>query len=314
MTSAQPDVAASRYRFAGGDGTVWLGLRAAPLTAIAVALFATVGGLYVGVPLPLAVLVLVAGVALALVPVAGQAGVEWLSPLARRWAAIASRKASVVDRAVKRVPVQRYPTRVLRLPTEYGRLRLLDAEIGAVGVVDDPAARAYTVVLAVAGADRFALLDSGEQAARLAGWGTALSALAADPEIRRVQWVERAGPDLRDPGAWLRERSGATEDDAGAVEDYSAMAAHLKAGARRHEVWLAVQLSRRVGETRTGGRAVVADRVREIAAALLAADLVARPLPVADVGWLLRRFADHHADEREHRDVRWTGRAVVAPN
>ena len=292
MTVAGSDSAAPRYRFAGQDGAVWLGLRVVPLAALAAGVVLAVGGLYLGFPVPVAVLVLVAGVVLASVPIAGQRGAEWLGPLTRRATSAATSADRWSTNPCGALAVASSSSRVLRLPREYGRLRLLDAEGGAVGVVDDAAARAYTVVLAVAGVDRFTLMDPGEQAARLSGWGNALSGLAADPDIRRIQWVERAGPDRRDATAWLRERA-ATRDDADAVDDYAALATRLSSAARRHEVWLAVQLSRRSGGSRTGGRAAVGERVREVMSALLAADLVARPLPVAELGWLLRRFVDH---------------------
>jgi hypothetical protein len=297
MSTTPPPTVAVRYQFTGNDRTVWLGLRPLPLAALVAAVFATVGGLYVGVPLPVAVVVLVIGVMLALVPVAGQCAAEWVAPLARRSAATLAARQRWSSGPGEVTPRPIGPQRVLRLPKEYGRLRLLDVEGGTVGMFDDPAARAYTVVLAVAGVDRFALLEPAEQARQLSGWGTALSALAADPEIRRVQWVQRSGPDLRDPAAWLRDRARTTVDAVDAVADYTAMTRQLTESAGRHEVWLAVQLARRTGEGRVGARPAVADRVREIAATLLAADLLARPLPAAEMGWLLRRFTDHAAAE-----------------
>ncbi len=271
MTAVDP-----RYRFAGTAGVVWLGLPLLPVATIAVTVAATVTALYAGAPLPVGVVLLVAGAAAALVPVSGRPLVEWLPP-ARRHTAAATRWTAPLRGTTGSA---RW---TVNLPGRSGRLTLLDHD--GVALVDDPAGRASTVVLSVAGTDRFPLLDPPEQARLLAGWGDAIAALAADPRLRRIQWVERAGPDRDGLDRWLTDRA---PTDGDGVADYQAMVAAVTATAVRHEVFLALAYAR--PRASSGGEIVAA--VRDALRALLIADLAARPLSVTECAGLLRRYSD----------------------
>jgi hypothetical protein len=272
-----------RYRFAGADGTLWLGLQPLPVIALGLTVAAAVALLYAGAPLPVGVLVLLAGAVATLAPVGGRGLIEWLPATARHLAAVAagdrcwSAHPAATSRSMSGLR--------LRLPREYGRLRLLD--IAGIGAIDDPAARAVTVVLTVAGTDRFPLLDPPEQARLLAAWGAAIAALTADTQVRRVQWVERATPDRRDVADWLNARTEPAMDTAAA--DYRSMVDAATENSVRHEVCLAIAYRRqRDADTTLGIDALVRDSVRS----LLSAELLARPLSAEECGRFLRRASD----------------------
>jgi len=280
MTATDP-----RYRFAGTAGAVWLGLPLLPVVTIAGTVAATVAALFVGAPLPVGAVLLAAGAAVALVPVSGRSLVEWLPPSRRHGAAATAGATRWTAPLGSPQPSARW---TVASPGGHGRLTLVDHD--GIAVVDDPAARVTTAVLAVAGTDRFALLDPGEQARLLAGWGDAIAALAADPGLRRLQWVERAGPERDELDRWLTDRHAGVDD--AAVADYRAMAAGVTAMTVRHEVYLALAYARR----RTGGGAETVAAVRDALRGLLIADLAARPLTVTECAWLLRRYRDIDVD------------------
>jgi hypothetical protein len=268
----------TRYRFAGASGALWLGLGPAPLLTLAGTVTLAVAALYLGAPLAVGVAVLAAGGGAVLVPVGGRGGVDWLPPAIRH----------TRDRgtgATRWSPSLRGTVGgdTLRLPGSYGRLRLVDVD--GVGVVDDPAARASVVVFAVAGADRFALLDPPGQAQLLAGWGDALAALAADADIRRIQWTERAGPEDRDVAGWVTART--LDPAASTVADYTAMVDQVAGVSVRHQVHLAIGYTRRDAASMHP-----AAHVPEVLRTLLGAGLAARALSLPECADLLRRAHD----------------------
>ena len=138
-------------------------------------------------------------------------------------------------------------------------------------------------LLTVAGSDRFALSEPAEQVRLLDAWGSALTALGADPRITRLQWVERAAPEDRDVAAWTRQRISGTDD---AVADYLHLVDDVASQSARHDVWLAVGVDRSVG---LGSMPSV---LRDVAARLLPARLVAQTATAQDAGELLRRCLD----------------------
>lgn len=310
---------APTYRFGAGPAGLWLGLGPGRLGVLGGGLVATVLGLYLRVSPPVAVLPLLAAAGCVWVPVAGRPAVAWIAPVAGHAAAALGGGT----RWVPPVPVQRLAGRNegcrLRLPAEYGRLRLGTEPLpdGAeLAVLTDPAARTSTVVLAVAGADRFPLLAAVEQDRLIAGWGQALAALAGTgTRVRRLQWIEHAAPESRrEPVDWMRahgdrvdrhdDRPAGVEDTDLGAGDYPRFADRLLAGAVRHRVFLAVQVEatsgHRNGRARdAGGRvdtepdpgaagpATAAQVARQVVDLLLGAELVARPLGGAETAGLL---------------------------
>lgn len=345
-----------RYSLPASDSALWLGLRLPALLLLGLTISTAVVGLLTGLAVPLVALVLLLAGTGALLTVAGRPLVEWLPtagrhlrnqlPPNRSWSAPLA--DPVPAQTAQGVPVRSRGSRSsrhgvpaadrgLRLPREYGGQRLLTVSGHGVGVgggdrgvgfgmITDRRRGTVTTVLAVAGTDRFALLDPTAQDQRLASWGTALTALAADPRVLRVQWVQRSSAHPGDSGRWLQDRartphpggpsdnprhaSPADDRSEQAVQDYLAMTEAVEQVAVQHEVWLAVQLARPARpRTRTrgpdddltadtadtdAGDGQLLEQVRDVAATLLTADLLARPLSATEIGWVLRRVTDLH--------------------
>ena len=272
----------SRYRFPAPDGALWLGLRPLPIATLAAALTVTVLALYAGAPLPVGMVTLAVGVVTATVPVADRTVVEWTPVALHRLATrITGRQRAVA--AMPHAPRTRGAAVPVRLPASSARLRLVDVD--GMAVVDDPRARQRTAVLAVAGSDRFPMADPVDQQRLLDAWGTALTGIAADSRVRRIQWVERTAPEDRDPGGWLDERAPVTADPA-AVADYRQLVAAVAAAALRHDVWIAVSFDR------SGDASSLPAAVAQVASGLLAAQLTARPLCVDETADVIRRGLD----------------------
>jgi hypothetical protein len=309
---------ASSYRFGAGPAGLWLGLGPGRLGVLGGGLVAAVSGLYLGAPIPVAVLPLLVAAAVVWLPVAGRPVAAWAPPAVGH----AARGLAAQTRWVAPLPVPRLAGRAdgsrLRLPAEYGRLRLHTEPLAGgaeLAVLTDRGARTATVVLAVAGADRFPLLASAEQDRLIAGWGQALAALAGGgTRVRRLQWIEHAAPESRrDPVDWMRAhtdpvdrpdgRPAEVDDVDMGAGDYPGFADRLLAGAVRHRVFLAVQVEatpvRRPRPARSSGGGAdgepgadaagpaTAEVARQVVDLLLGAELVARPLGEAETAGLL---------------------------
>ena len=279
MTTPAPTV--TRYRFPGPDGGWWLGLRPLPMATLAAVVTVTVLALYAGAPLPIGMAVLMTGALAAVVPVADRTAVEWVPAAARSTARRLSGRHKW--RAANALRPARAGAAVTRMPACFGGQRVLDVD--GLGVIDDPASGSSVGVLDVAGGDRFALSEPAEQARLLDAWGTVLAALAADPRVARVQLLERAVPEDRDPGEWLRERADISDRPA-AAENYLQLVRDVAVQATRREVLFAVALHR------GGGVHATADGLTEVATRLLTAGLAGRPLTAAELTDRLRQGLD----------------------
>ncbi len=280
-------MSAPTFRFPAVDGELWLGLRPLPIAAIALTVGTAVGALYLGAPLPVGAALLIVGGIVGLWPAGSRPLVEWLPAAAGHLCAIATGAVRWVSPAGSLTGRQR--DTALRLPPEYGQLTLVSAHVAdGMALVDDRRAGTVTVVLEVAGADRFALAGGAEQARLLTGWGQALTMLGADRALLRVQWVARAGPERRDPAGWMNARQPAADQGAG----HAQFAAAVANAAVRHQGWLAVQWQRPSGARTPGWYEAAAGRARQITGALAGAELASRPLPAGELGALLRGFVD----------------------
>jgi hypothetical protein len=174
-----------------------------------------------GVAVALVVLLLCGG--LAIWPVAGRTGDEWI-PVVVRWGLR-----------------QTAPGGGRQLDCLRG-LRLLDVGRAHVGVVHDTRARTLTAAMAVRG-QSFALLGPEEQDRRVGGWSSVLAALAREGSpVRRLQWTATCFPD-QGHGArdYLAERAVADASSA-ARSSYESLLDDLDAAARAHDVVLAVSV------------------------------------------------------------------------
>lgn len=288
-TQTREPSTALAYRFGtGAPAGVWLGLGLSRVAILAASLLVSVLLLVGRASLPLALLPLLAGAAVTMLPVAGRPLSSWLRPASgharsglagsTRWTADAPHTTLSADGGCIR------PAR-LRLPPECGRWQLLEVTDTAggwpVALLREPRTSAATVVLDVAGPDRFSLLEADGQDRVLAGWGRALISLAQrDRGTARVQLVERitaAESDIDDARTWALARAGDTDDQ------LTSLVAAVDATTVRRDSMLAVQLGRLPDPRDAVGRA------REIATQLLTAELVARPVGRDELASLLCR-------------------------
>jgi len=215
--------AETTYRFAPHPGGGFLlGLRIGQvgvvLAAGALALSALNSAGAGGVAL--ALLLLVAGIAVAILPVRGQTLEQW-APIMLRFALarvdgtarFRSQRAQlghVVGLPGGQLSPQPAAAPEAR-PAELAELELLEVtlaryEDAPLGVVKDRHARTYTATLRVSGR-AFALLAPHERETRLEEYGAVLAALARDDSpVRRVSWIERTLPADADAlGTYLLE-------------------------------------------------------------------------------------------------------------
>lgn len=341
MTAARrPDDSgrsALRYQLPAASGAIWLGLPTSAMLLLAIGIAAAVVALLSGVPVPLAAGFLVLTTLTATVPVAGRTPLGWAPAAAEHtlrrvrrntgWAAGAHLDESAPPPTASLIASSARRVR-LRLPAEYGRLTLTAVQAGGaepIGVLHGAGRGTGTVVLELVGTDRFALLDPAAQDSQLARWGSCLSALAADPAIARWQWLTHsrtdthpqlpptahgtsAGPaDLSDPGA----PSGAANPRTGSgvpIEllkaDHAQLVDTAAGQALDHRHLLAITLhGPAIGSVSGGATASgLTDRVRDVAALLLGADLLARPLPPDELGTVLRLLTDPALPDRNLPD------------
>jgi hypothetical protein len=135
-----------------------------------------------------ALVVAVTAAGVALLPIGGRHGDEWLPVLAR----YATRPRT----ARRRVGAPPGGAAVLEVPG--ARLELTAVEVAGgrrVGVVVDSRRRTVTAVAALRGAGSLALLEPGEQWRRGQGFAALLAALGRDgAAVLQVQWVHRTRP------------------------------------------------------------------------------------------------------------------------
>jgi hypothetical protein len=313
---------------------LWLGLTAPALGLLGSGLLLSVLAALSRMPLVLALVPIVVSVSLALLPVAGRPLQAWAVPTithARthltghsRWLPppirhllTASSDSATHPVSSAESPAPPVGALRLRLPAEYGRPALVARHLDPHAAADagpalllDRAAGTVTIVFAVAGVDRFPLLDSIDQDRLLAGWGSALTLLSRDPAIRRAQLLDRQAPP---PGsssapelASLSASLVGDETSAGTADrdaDYQALRAQVQALTLHRDSLLAVQWRAdafgpgivaagdgRRGREHTGLLTAARERVQHLTTQLLCGQLLARPLDAAELTATLTGF------------------------
>jgi hypothetical protein len=280
--------AVTTYRFGtGAPSGVWLGLGLSRLAILAAGLLVSVGLLVGRAGLPIALLPILVSASVTLLPVAGRPLSSWVAPASghARGGASGSTRWTATPHVGVAVDGGCVAASRLRLPPECGRWELVEVTDAAggwpVALLREARTASTTVVLGVAGPDRFGLLDGDGQERVLAGWGRTLIALAQrDRGTARVQLVERVTavePDVDEARTWAAGRGD------GAGDELSSLAASVDAVTVRRDSLLAVQLGRLPDPRQAVSRA------REIATQLLSAELVARPVDRDELASLLCR-------------------------
>jgi hypothetical protein len=216
----------TRYRFGPRErGGTLAGWRPGQIVTVAVGLAFGVLVLRaepdtVGVGAAIGILVLYG--ALAIVPLSGRTGDEWV-PVAVCWAA-----RRIRDSGNGRMGALR-------------GVRLLRADWHDMGVVHDRTARTLTAALSLRGRS-FALLGPDEQDRRVAGWASVLASLAREGSaVHRVQWVAASFPD---DGQAVRSylAAEAVAAPSACSASYQGLLGDIDTHACGHDVVLAVQV------------------------------------------------------------------------
>jgi hypothetical protein len=217
----------ARYRFGPRErGGALAGWRGGQILTVALGLVIGVLALRAapnafGVALAVVILVLCA--ALALWPVAGRTGEQWL-PVVVHWG----------------LRHQGPPAR--RGLDTLGGLRILGVGRQDLGVVHDRRARTLTAALDLRGLS-FALLAPDEQDRRVGAWSSVLASLAREGSpVQRVQWLAASFPDRGDGvRQYVTDRATAEPGDA-CRDSYEGLLADMDAEAGAHGVALALQV------------------------------------------------------------------------
>jgi hypothetical protein len=150
-----------------------------------------------------------------------------------------------------------------------------------VGILCDRRLGTYTCILHVHGAG-FLLADDAERQRRLGAYGSALASLCREGSpVSRVQWLERALPDMGDEPARQLVEEAAVPLDSGIVSSYRALLETGRPLHTEHEVVMVVQVSearagrliRRAGGGHVGAYNVLMDEATGYADQLRRADL-----------------------------------------
>ncbi|GAC1322500.1 MAG: hypothetical protein NVSMB13_00990 [Mycobacteriales bacterium] len=323
-TSAQPSL---RYTLPAAGGTIWLGLRASSLALLALGIASSVGAVLAGAPLLAAAGLLALTGLVATVPVAGRTPLGWAPAVAEhtlrrltaasRWAADPLADDIPLPFGASTRPAEDGTVR-LAVPAEYGRLQLSSVRSGGpepIAILHGADRHRATVVFEVVGTDRQALLDPAAQDSQLARWGSCLSALGADPRIVRWQWLTHTRPDTRthsDADHGLRPADADIDRDTAAehwadstrplLADYAQLVAAVRAASLDHRHLLAVTLRTDGNGRRDLLPPAVVEPVRDLAAVLLGADLLSRPLSASELGSVLRLLTDPTLTDRTRPD------------
>jgi hypothetical protein len=245
----------ARYRFGPRErGGTLAGWRPGQIVTVAVGLAFGVVVLraqpdVVGVGAAIGILVLYG--ALAIVPLSGRTGDEWV-PVAVCWAARRTR-----DGGGGRMGALR-------------GVRLLRADWHDMGVVHDRSARTLTAALSLRGRS-FALLGPDEQDRRVAGWASVLASLAREGSVvHRVQWVAASFPD---DGQAVRAylAAEAVAAPSACTASYEGLLGDMDTHTCGHDVVLAVQI--RLARSVEVGCATLAREIGSLVRLLADADL-----------------------------------------
>lgn len=326
---------ALRYTLPAPGGTVWLGLGWVSLAGLAGTVGTSVLLLLAAVPLAVVVPLTAIGCALSALPVAGRPLLAWAPTFVglqmsrargtNTWTRPLNASATADVRSGRALNLRLgIGPRPLRLTTVDARrpgqasLEVAGSVRGlhGLGVISHGRDRRRTIVLEIIGLGRFGVLDPAEQDTELARWGTSLTTICADPAVHSVQWLTHDRPDTPTrhlPDTRLGDR--VTRADAAVQEDYRQFVEGCAGQATRHRHLLAITLAIEEADqptsssrrSRTGGSGARGDMTdtgentvtraaRDAATALLAADLLARPLSAAELGVALRQLLDPTID------------------
>jgi hypothetical protein len=274
---------------------VLLGLTSAQLVALGVGVLPVGVALYAAGATAVYVLPwLAAAAVVALVPVAGRVVVDWLpNALAWGWRILTGQLhyRARIDRP--------RPAGLLALPGRTAALRLVVDPVTGAALVHDPHAATLTATIPVTSSG-FALLDTADQARRVAAWGRVLATVCRSGRVSALTLSERTLPgSAASLAGWWH--SNGIDDGSLPARIYGELVERAGPTAERHETTVALTLdlraaaraSRAAGGGLTGATAVLRQETQTLATALRAADLTpSAPQGVGDLAVRLRTAYD----------------------
>ena len=275
---------------------ILLGLSAAQLTVLAVAVATIVAAVYAGGGMMLAYTapIWATCVALTWIPIAGRPLVEWL-PVGFWWLW----KTTGGQLLYRRRIVTPRPEGTLALPGDMARLREYTDPTSGACMIHDPHGQTLTAICEVSH-PAFILLDPGEQERRVTTWGRVLATACRSGRIATVQVLERTLPDS---GTGLAEwwAQHGTHDQSWASTTYAELIERAGPAGERHATTISLALNMRnaARQIRTAGggikgaAAVLRQEMGTLTTALRSADLNPSGwLTSGDVAVILRSAYD----------------------
>ncbi|MCI1787669.1 MAG: PrgI family protein [Actinomyces sp.] len=275
---------------------ILLGLSAAQLTVLAVAVATIVAAVYAGGGMMLAYTapIWATCVALTWIPVAGRPLVEWL-PVGFWWLW----KTTGGQLLYRRRIVAPRPEGTLALPGDLARLREYTDPTSGACMIHDPHGATLTAICEVSH-PAFILLDPGEQERRVTAWGRVLATACRSGRIATVQVLERTLPDSGTGLAEWWAQHGA-QDGSWASTTYAELIERAGPAGERHATTISLALNMRnaARQIRTAGggikgaAAVLRQEMGTLTTALRSADLNPSGwLAAGDVAVILRSAYD----------------------
>jgi hypothetical protein len=255
---------------------ILLGLSAAQLTVLAVAVATIVAAVYAGGGMMLAYTapIWATCVALTWIPIAGRPLVEWL-PVGFWWLW----KTTGGQLLYRRRIVTPRPEGTLALPGDMARLREYTDPTSGACMIHDPHGQTLTAICEVSH-PAFILLDPGEQERRVTTWGRVLATACRSGRIATLQILERTLPDS---GTGLAEwwAQHGTHDQSWASTTYAELIERAGPAGERHATTISLALNMRSAarQIRTAGggikgaAAVLRQEMGTLTTALRSADL-----------------------------------------
>lgn len=290
-----------QYRFEPLDASgVFLGLGFVQCLLVGGGLVAAVGGLTAGVPLPISIVPLAAGVGVSFTRVRGRTAWRWL-PLLVGWMWVRFRRGRRWLAPLPLLPAA--DGAAAPLPPCLAGLRILEiAWRGSLslGAIEDAARQTLTALIRVTG-PQFVVQPRAEQERLLAGWGDVLNQYAVERgPVVHLSWSDFAQHSgLEGHRAWLTSVEPGDVPE-GAAESYRELLGEAAGTATTHEVVVSITVAReRLGRAAEGEdpdarlARVLVTTIESLLRGLHSAGLSAGdPLDALDVRRLLRTRVD----------------------
>lgn len=256
---------------------ILLGLSAAQLVTVGIAIATIITALYAGGGMLLAYTapVWATAVLLTWVPVAGRPVIEWV-PVAGWWVY----RTTIGQLLYRRRIVTPRPAGTLALPGDQARLREYEDPTTGAGMIHDPHQNTLTVVCEITH-PAFVLLDPAEQERRVTAWGRVLATVCRSGRIATLQILERTLPDSGTGLAEWWTTHGQPDDTSWAATTYAELINRAGPAGERHATTLSLSLDmkaaarqiRTAGGGIRGAAAVLRQEMNTLTAALRSADL-----------------------------------------